>query len=546
MQKRTITSILSVLMLLFSQAAYASDVAKFIVEVNPSKTSINQAVDLKIRAVDSNNATVKDYTNTIFMSIPGIKDLQDAVFPGDGVYIFSPQDQWEITFSKWLILKVPGTFTIDVSDENDTNIEWQATVEVDAKAATQQTAGAITFSSPVKDGTETSSTISVVGNAWVKNAKVQIMLNDVKVKEELSNQNWDFTSFLTALQPWQYALKAVVKDIDDKILAESDLLSFTYQPTQVGDIQSFDVLPSKTLKQWQKATFVVRVWWDTTAIELVLRDESWKEQKLILDKMPDGTFQKQLLMDVAGTYTVDASYTAGTSTKSQAGAAVVSVIEGVGIKEVTYIVDPLDKTKLNIGWKPIGDVQYVLLQKGINKDKLDTWTVFTGPTIKLDSFDVSKESYYIRLFPSDIDGKIIGEPSDIIMIEQTQWSAPVCRVQGIEVTTQKVWDQFFLTWKPAENAERYIIYRSDRPVNSIAEMQKVWETSDTRFPYPFDPQAKTEAYAYYSVVAICQDGTSLQLWATQKVKVWPMTNMALVLLISMMVFWIYRMRKVGN
>jgi hypothetical protein len=54
---------------------------------------------------------------------------------------------------------------------------------------------------------------------------------------------------LTALQPGQYALKAVVKDIDDKVLSESELLSFTYQPTQVGDIQSFDVLPSKTLKQ---------------------------------------------------------------------------------------------------------------------------------------------------------------------------------------------------------------------------------------------------------------------------------------------------------
>ena len=132
------------------------------------------------------------------------------------------------------------------------------------------------------------------------------------------------------------------------------------------------------------------------------------------------------------------------------------------------------------------------------------------------------------------------------MIEQVQWSAPVCRVQWIEVQTKKIGDQYFLSWNPAENAERYIVYRSDRPVNSIAEMQKVWETSDTKFPYPFDPQAKTEAYAYYSVVAVCQDGTSLQLWATQKVKVWPMTNIALVLMISMMIFGIYRMRKVSN
>jgi hypothetical protein len=81
MQKRKIASIVSALVLFTSQIASAADVAKFIVEVTPAKTSINQAVDLKIRAVDSNNATVKDYTNTVFMSIPTIKDLQDAVFP---------------------------------------------------------------------------------------------------------------------------------------------------------------------------------------------------------------------------------------------------------------------------------------------------------------------------------------------------------------------------------------------------------------------------------------------------------------------------------
>ncbi len=263
--------------------------------------------------------------------------------------------------------------------------------------------------------------------------------------------------------------------------------------------------------------------------------------------MPDGTFQKQLLMDVAGTYTIDASYAGGgASTKKQAGIATVSVIDGKWIKEVTYVIDPTNKSKLNLAWKSIGDIDYVLVQKGTDKDTLNESVVLTGSTGQLIWIDVSKQSYYIRLFPSDADGNIIGEPSDIIMIEQVQWSAPVCRVQWIQVWTQKVGDQYFLAWTPAENAERYIIYRSDRPVNSVAEMQKVGETSDTKFPYPFDPQAKSEAYAYYAVVAVCQDGSTLQIDGTKQVKVWPMTNMAIVLLISMMVFGIYRMRKVNN
>lgn len=119
--------------------------------------------------------------------------------------------------------------------------------------------------------------------------------------------------------------------------------------------------------------------------------------------------------------------------------------------------------------------------------------------------DVGLSSYYLRVFPSDASGSIIGEPSDVILIEQMQGSAPVCRVSGITVTTRKIGEQYFLSWQAAQNAERYIVYRSDRPVSSIAEMQKVGETSDTKFPYPFDPNAQTDAYAYYAVVAMCQD-----------------------------------------
>jgi uncharacterized protein YfaT (DUF1175 family) len=546
MSKKAIMSVVSSVVLLVSQVTYAADVAKFVIEVNPAKSSVNQAVDLTVKAVDNNNNVVKDYVGTVWMFSPEVSDLQDAVLPWDGVYTFAASDQWQKTFSKWLNIKIPGSFTIEVSDENNSEVRWETSLIVEAWSTNTQPKNTITFSSPIQNGTETSSTISVVGNAWVKNAKVQILLNGTKVKEESSNQNGDFTAFLTALQPGQYILKAVVKDINDALLAESADLTFTYQPTQAGDIQSFDVLPSKTLKQWQKATFVVRVGGKTTSVEITLRDEAGKEQKLPLDKMPDGTFQKQLLMDVAGTYTIDAAYNAGASAKTQANVASVSVIEWLWIKEVTYIVDPLDKTKLSVGWKPIGAVQNVLVQKGKTKESLDEGTLFTAASFQLIAFDVSKESYYIRLFPADAQGKIVGEPSDFIMIEQVQGSAPVCRVQGIEVINEKVGDQYFLTWKPAENAERYIVYRSDRPVNSVADMQKVGETSDTKFPYPFDPQAKTESYAYYAVVAMCQDGTSLQLGWTQKVKVWPATNMMILLLISMMIFGIYRMRKVSN
>jgi hypothetical protein len=83
----------------------------------------------------------------------------------------------------------------------------------------------------------------------VKNAKVQILLNGTKVKDEQSNQNGDFTSFLTDLEAGEYTLQAKVQDVNDKVVAQSQTISFTYQPMQVGVLQAFDILPSKTLKQ---------------------------------------------------------------------------------------------------------------------------------------------------------------------------------------------------------------------------------------------------------------------------------------------------------
>lgn len=528
------------------QSTYAASVASFVVEVNPSTAWINQAVDLTVKAVDSNGAVVKDYANNIFIEVPAIKDLQDVSLPSDGIYTFSAQDQWQKTFSKWLTIKAPGTYTVQVSDIENEAIKWQAQIVVQAGSTEPTTQGTMTISSPLPNATETNSTVSVVGNAWVKNAKVEVMLNGTKVKEEQSNQNGDFTAFVTDLTPWQYTLKTVVKDVNNNILASSADIPFTYQAAQLGDIKAFDVLPSKTLKQWQKATFTVRVWNDTTSVELTLRSAWGKEMKLPLDKMQDGVFQKQLLMDTAETYTVSVAYSMGTEKKTQDNAATITVLEGKGIREVTYKIDPIDKTALALEWKPIGQVDYILVQYGTEKDALASSMVLTGTTWQLLGLDLWNKSYYMRLFPANEKGDIAWEPSDIILVEQLQGSAPVCRVEGIVVSTTKIWDQYFLTRTAAENAERYIIYRSDRPVRSIAEMQKVGETSDLKFPYPFDPQAKTEGYAYYAVVAVCQDGNAVQLWDAKKVKVWPATNAILLLLISWMIFGIYRMRKLSN
>ena len=47
--------------------------------------------------------------------------------------------------------------------------------------------------------------------------------------------------------------------------------------------------------------------------------------------------------------------------------------------------------------------------------------------------------------------------------------------------------------------EKYVVYRSDFETTDIGQMQKVGETTGTMFEYPFNKNAKKEAFAYYMI-----------------------------------------------
>lgn len=540
--------ILGLLMLgLGVQTTLAAQTTSFIVEVNPKSASINQAVDLTIKAVDANGAVNMDYAETIFIDVPDIWDLQDIITPSDvWVYSFSPEDQWSKTFSKWLTFKVAWTYTVSVFEIQDESIKGQTKITISSSAQPVTSTSEITLSSPLPDTTETSSVISVIGNAVLPNAKVQVFIDGEKMSEGQSTANGDFAAYLTDVTAWAHTLVARVFDINNEVIAESNPLTFSYKTLVGGDLWDLQVLPSKTLKQWQKATFSIKTDVDVTSIELTLQGDNWKSMKLMMDKMKEGVFQKQLLMDEVGVYTVNADYVNEKEKKSATNIATVSVLEWKWIKEVTHLVAPIDKDTIQVSVKPIGSFDYILVKYWTEQEAMNSSVVFSGFSWSIIDVNPVDFEYYIRVFPADASGNILWEPSDIILVEKVKWSAPLCRVNGITISTRKVGDKYFLTWDSVENAERYIIYRSDRQTNSVSEMQKVGETSDNKFPYPFDPESTSDVYAYYAVVAMCQDGSSIQVDNTKQVKVGPATNMLIVLLLSLMVFGIYKMRKVES
>ena len=97
--------------------------------------------------------------------------------------------------------------------------------------------------------------------------------------------------------------------------------------------------------------------------------------------------------------------------------------------------------------------------------------------------------------------------------------APTCVVRNIKVTTAKIANKYYLTWNGVENATKYIVYRSDRETNVLADMNKVGETTDTRFEYRYDQNADRDLYAFYAVEALCADGATVMIDDAEKVHV---------------------------
>lgn len=535
--------------------ASAASVSSFVVQLSPTTVNVNEALDLTVRAIDDNGNVVKDYAGDIFIDLISENnslDSQDYTLPSDGIYTFVASDQWVKTFSKGLVVKKSGTFTVKVSEIINDTISGQGTLVVNGAGQTSAL-GSVSISSPSAGSTETNKTINVVGNSSLRNSPLEIYINGIKVKTDITSANGDFNVYVTDLEAGANTLQVKIVDIDGNEVAISSLVTFQYQPTTDAGMESFEILPGTTVKQWQKVTFALTAnGVKSVELSLVPQDGS-AIQKVPLDNTNGSVWKKEYLMDLAGTYTINAVMVIDGASKTYNNISTLSVIDTKSVQQVKYFVDNVDKTTLQLSWTYLGsyaqwETPYFLVKYWLSESSLATatgevvtWASYTGK-----NFDLT-QAYYVQVSPVDAQGNLIGEASDIVLIEPGQGSAPVCKVEGINILTKKIADKYYLTWDKIDGADRYVIYRSDVPVeNGVVGMQKVGETSDNKFEYPFDPTAETDTYAYYAVVAICSDGNALQLDGTHKVKVGPVQNMLFMLLISMLLFGLYKLNIVGK
>jgi hypothetical protein len=74
----------------------------------------------------------------------------------------------------------------------------------------------------------------------------------------------------------------------------------------------------------------------------------------------------------------------------------------------------------------------------------------------------------------------------------------------------------------------------------------IGSTNDTRYAYPFNPNAEVDTYAWYAIRAICENDEVKPVGDMTMVKVGPEKTLIILMLASLFVFGMVRLTKSFN
>ena len=524
---------------MFNYGHAATQPDAFIVEVQPSSFDVNEAVDITIKAVTANGDIVKDYIWDVFIHIDGIVDQADYTVPSEWLYSFVAQDQWVKLFSKGLIIKKQGTFTVQVDDIINESIAGQKTIIV-GNTSNASATESISIVSPATDGTEKNNVVNIIANApQLPNSPYSIFLNNSIVSEGTTDTIGDINAYVTGVIAGQNLLQVKISNANNEIIGQSESMRFTYSPIKDWVFDSIQILPSTKVKQWTKATFNISTSDSVTSAVIKLSNG----KTLPMDRSTAWLFTKEILMDTDGTIDVGVDVLNNGQTKSYTGIAVVVVDKSISIGKIRLYSDSVDKTKLNVTWETIGTANQYKVQYGTSQDLLDQFVIAPTNEIIISNLTIG-QTYYFQITPLDSTQTAIGQASTVTQTTVGEWLA--CVVKNITVSDQKIWDKYYLVRSWVENADSYIIYRSDFETNDSSKMQKVGETTGTMFEYPFNKTSKVDQYAYYLVEAVCKDGSNLKIDNAKRIHVWPVENVLLFIVIALFGYCMYKLYKYSD
>lgn len=540
--------LLTLLALLPFGFVFAAEIDHFVVEVDPNPMKINEAWDLTIKAVDSNWDIVEDYEGSVILEAQfDGEEAKDATLPWWGSYSFEAQDKWVKKFSKWLKFITKWEYNFIVSDMNDMeNIKTEEKITV-IDEEWEENWWTITITSPIRWSTEKWNTVKVVWNSTLFNSPLEVYLDEQKLNEWNTDENWDFNVVLDDVEAWAHLLQVKIVKVDDTVMAESDVVDFTLEADELNDnfFKSIKILPSNKVYSWDKITVVVETVPEVSSSEVEFT--GWGNY--MMEKAESGKFTKDLIAWKAWVFPVNLKLIANWNQKAYANVEKLTVLERTGVKHMKCSWNKTVDWELTISWEFDGSIPQF---------RISYWTWKTSDlmvynlqsaTNQITLHGLNKNNlYYAQIFPLDGAGVVNGSGSDIISSDMCEWhssGSPVdmCLVSGIKLYTGEENWKFYLKWDPVPDTNGYIVYKSETPAKDFSTMQKIWETSDLKWEYPFDPKAEKEIWNYYAVVAKCNNWKEKQIDEVKKVKVWPLDNLLILVLLAAFIYGWYKLIK---
>jgi len=526
-------TVIIIFAILFLGFSFAEDPDAFLVQVEPSSFWVWEAVDVTISAV-KNGMIVKDYIWDVFIEVDGLMP-DDYIVPSDWLYSFLTQDQGIKLFSKWLEIKKSWTYTLKVSDIIDDAIKWEMTVIIwwwhdawDLKT--------INISSPIAWWTEKQSTINVMWSSpELGNSPIEVYINNISAGSGYTDAQWNFNIYISGLQPWENEIQAKIMDITDIVLGSSDVITVTYVSASDGIFKSIEVLPNSDLKQWDKVTFNVYTAEEVTSVELSFSDG----KTFPLDRLSPGVFNKDIVLSSKGSIDVSLSLIAWWNTKNYDKISNLNIAENNSVNGVRFHSVWVDWTSVTVSREPIDNAPKYRISYGTDRNSLQKTVDVNSTQVLIEN--LQKDTiYYFQILPLDMSLNAAGNASEIVEYNPKDVYSS-CVVKWITLSSEKIWDKYYLTRDTVDNTTKYEIYKSEW--EDMSQKKKVWESTGTMFEYPFNRYAEQDEYAYYEVQAICSDGTNVTLENVKKVKVWPFENTILIIIITLFLYSIYRLYR---
>gem|GEM_PF-1270323 len=198
-------------------------------------------------------------------------------------------------------------------------------------------------------------------------------------------------------------------------------------------------------------------------------------------------------------------------------------VSNIKITSIKSIYQP-DTKKYLVSWTTEGEPARYLVLISSNKD-----TIQSAPELIQTTTDKQilinpprDTTYYLQVIAADANSNPVGEASEIVSLkapDEYQGSAPTCIVDAIKLDSVVIAGRHYLIWNKQNGVERYIVYRSDTLGNDVSQMTKLGETSENRFEFSFNGNAKAPEYKYFAVQGMCSDGQSTNVASSTKVQV---------------------------